>query len=246
MSTNEGTELYDGGIVTANMFTFLGVPPVLGRGITPADASPTRPSGVRDGRQDVVEEIQPRPRHPRPDVRAEWRDDHSRRDHASALHEAGGGSLAAGQTGPGQRADEPAVLHVPGEAEAGRDLSTGCRRHGRHRASPRGHLSRQLSEAVHRQRRQLGRQHRRAVQDDALHACGGSRAPAVDCVQQRRQHAARAGHRAREGDGGAGIAGSDTVASGSAAAHRKPAARGGRRHCRVPVRLRRCQGRDPL
>ena len=41
MSTNEGTELYDGGIVTANMFTFLGVPPVLGRGITPADASPT-------------------------------------------------------------------------------------------------------------------------------------------------------------------------------------------------------------
>jgi putative ABC transport system permease protein len=43
MSTNEGTELYDGGIVTANMFTFLGVPPVLGRGITPADASPTAP-----------------------------------------------------------------------------------------------------------------------------------------------------------------------------------------------------------
>ena len=43
MSTNEGTELYDGGMVTANMFTFLGVPPVLGRGITPADASPTAP-----------------------------------------------------------------------------------------------------------------------------------------------------------------------------------------------------------
>jgi putative ABC transport system permease protein len=43
MSTNEGTELYDGGIVTANLFTFLGVPPVLGRGITPADATPTAP-----------------------------------------------------------------------------------------------------------------------------------------------------------------------------------------------------------
>ena len=43
MSTAEGTELYDGGIVTANMFTFLGVPPVLGRGITPTDASPTSP-----------------------------------------------------------------------------------------------------------------------------------------------------------------------------------------------------------
>jgi putative ABC transport system permease protein len=43
MSTNEGTELYDGGMVTANTFTFLGVPPVLGRGITPADASPTAP-----------------------------------------------------------------------------------------------------------------------------------------------------------------------------------------------------------
>ena len=37
--------------------------------------------------------------------------------------------------------------------------------------------------------------------------------------------------------------GSDTVAAGPAAAHRKPAARGRRRRCRVPVRLRRSQGR---
>jgi putative ABC transport system permease protein len=43
LSTNEGTELYRGGIVTANTFTFLGVPPALGRGITTADANPDAP-----------------------------------------------------------------------------------------------------------------------------------------------------------------------------------------------------------
>ncbi len=40
LSTAEGTELYAGGLVTANMFTFLGVPPALGRGITTDDARP--------------------------------------------------------------------------------------------------------------------------------------------------------------------------------------------------------------
>src|SRR3954451_21966780 len=43
LSTPEGTELYDGGLVTANTFTFLGVPPALGRGITTADARPDAP-----------------------------------------------------------------------------------------------------------------------------------------------------------------------------------------------------------
>jgi putative ABC transport system permease protein len=43
LSTTEGTELYDGGIVTANLFRFLGVPPALGRGITTEDASPSAP-----------------------------------------------------------------------------------------------------------------------------------------------------------------------------------------------------------
>ena len=43
LSTGEGTELYQGGVVTANMFTFLGVPPVLGRTFTPADAAPSAP-----------------------------------------------------------------------------------------------------------------------------------------------------------------------------------------------------------
>src|SRR4051812_6080670 len=41
LSTTEGTELYDGGVVTPNLFTFLGVPPVLGRGLTMEDASPS-------------------------------------------------------------------------------------------------------------------------------------------------------------------------------------------------------------
>ena len=43
LSTGEGTELYQGGVVTANMFTFLGVPAVLGRTFTPADAAPSAP-----------------------------------------------------------------------------------------------------------------------------------------------------------------------------------------------------------
>jgi putative ABC transport system permease protein len=40
LSTKEGTEQYDGGLVTANTFTFLGVRPVLGRGLTKEDADP--------------------------------------------------------------------------------------------------------------------------------------------------------------------------------------------------------------
>src|SRR4029450_306879 len=44
MTTGEGTELYAGGSVTANLFTFLGVPPVLGRGITAEDAKPGAPA----------------------------------------------------------------------------------------------------------------------------------------------------------------------------------------------------------
>src|SRR5262245_31101715 len=43
LTTNEGTELYTGGLVTANMFSFLGVPPVLGRTLTQADAVPGAP-----------------------------------------------------------------------------------------------------------------------------------------------------------------------------------------------------------
>jgi putative ABC transport system permease protein len=42
-STNEGTELLVGGVVTANNFQFLGVPPLLGRGLTPDDVKPGAP-----------------------------------------------------------------------------------------------------------------------------------------------------------------------------------------------------------
>jgi putative ABC transport system permease protein len=43
LSTNEGTELLVGGVVTANNFQFLGVPPLLGRGLTPDDVKPGAP-----------------------------------------------------------------------------------------------------------------------------------------------------------------------------------------------------------
>jgi len=43
LTTAEGTEQYDGGVVTANMFTFLGVPAVLGRTLTNDDAKPDAP-----------------------------------------------------------------------------------------------------------------------------------------------------------------------------------------------------------
>ena len=43
MTTGESTELLQGSLVTANMFTFLGVAPVLGRGLTPEDVKPGAP-----------------------------------------------------------------------------------------------------------------------------------------------------------------------------------------------------------
>ena len=42
-TTGDGTELFTGGKVTGNVFHFLGVPPLLGRGITPEDAKPAAP-----------------------------------------------------------------------------------------------------------------------------------------------------------------------------------------------------------
>ena len=42
-ATDQGTEQLDGGVVTANMFRFLGVPPVMGRGLTPDDVKPGAP-----------------------------------------------------------------------------------------------------------------------------------------------------------------------------------------------------------
>ena len=43
MTTGESTELLQGSQVTANMFSFLGVAPLLGRGLTPEDAKPDAP-----------------------------------------------------------------------------------------------------------------------------------------------------------------------------------------------------------
>src|SRR6185312_2797539 len=39
-STREGTERLQGAAVTSNTFDFLGVPPVMGRGIRPEDGKP--------------------------------------------------------------------------------------------------------------------------------------------------------------------------------------------------------------
>jgi predicted permease len=43
MTTAEGTEQVNGGVVTGNMFQFLGVSAILGRTLTPADAAPGAP-----------------------------------------------------------------------------------------------------------------------------------------------------------------------------------------------------------
>lgn len=40
LTTAEGTQQFNGGLVTPNTFTFLGVPPALGRSIQPSDAEP--------------------------------------------------------------------------------------------------------------------------------------------------------------------------------------------------------------
>src|SRR5262245_7814447 len=43
LTTPQGTEQFQGGPLTANNFTFLGVAPVIGRGIVPDDAKPGAP-----------------------------------------------------------------------------------------------------------------------------------------------------------------------------------------------------------
>ena len=43
MTNGEGTEQYVGGVVTANMFRFLGVPALIGRGLSPDDAKAGAP-----------------------------------------------------------------------------------------------------------------------------------------------------------------------------------------------------------
>jgi putative ABC transport system permease protein len=44
MTTGESTEFLQGGLVSANMFRFLGVPPVIGRGLTEEDGTPGTPA----------------------------------------------------------------------------------------------------------------------------------------------------------------------------------------------------------
>src|SRR5262245_40212414 len=43
LTTPQGTEQFDGGILTANNFKFLGVSPIIGRGLVPDDAKPGAP-----------------------------------------------------------------------------------------------------------------------------------------------------------------------------------------------------------
>jgi predicted permease len=43
MTTSDGTLQFDGALVSDNMFTFLGVPPLYGRGLAPTDAQPGAP-----------------------------------------------------------------------------------------------------------------------------------------------------------------------------------------------------------
>lgn len=43
LTTSDGTLQFDGALVSDNMFAFLGVPPLYGRGLTPADAKPGAP-----------------------------------------------------------------------------------------------------------------------------------------------------------------------------------------------------------
>ena len=56
-----------------------------------------RTTGVRDGRQDVVEAVQPRSEHPGTDIHPQRRAGHAHRHHAAAVHQAGRGPLATRQ-----------------------------------------------------------------------------------------------------------------------------------------------------
>ena len=203
-TTREGTEQFDGGLVTANLFRFLGVPALIGRHLDAGRRPAGRAAGLRDELQDVGQAVQPGPRDPRPELRPE------RRAHApwSAIMPQRFTKLGADLWRP--------VAHGPRRPRAsqritgisrrrlkpGVTLAAGGGRCRGHRAAAGQGLSGELPEEVHGPGRELGGQPGRAVPHDALHAGGGGRAAAADRVRQRGEHAAGAGHGAGKGDGG--------------------------------------------
>jgi hypothetical protein len=190
----------------------------------------------------VVEEFWPRPGHCRPRFRAERRADAPGRDHARALHEAGGGPVQADTPRPRRPRGAAEVLHVPGEAQAQLHARAGAGGVHGGGAAPLQGVPRQLSEAVHGPRRELGRQPRRPVPADALHARGGGGAPAAHRLRERGQHAPGPRARAREGDGDPFVAGRRPRPPRAPAPRREPAARSRLRRGRLRLRLLRYQG----
>ena len=75
MTTDEGTEQVTGGVVTGNMFPFLGVSAILGRALTPADAAAGAPPVFVMAHKMWVKQFNARSRRRRPHVRAERRAD---------------------------------------------------------------------------------------------------------------------------------------------------------------------------
>ena len=114
---------------------------------------------------------------------------------------------------------QEAVLHLPGEAEAGRHARAG-RRRPRPRGAPlREGLSARLSQTVRRHRRQLGRQHRRAVpRRRSTRWRPRSGLLLAIALLQRGHHAPRASRRRAPRDGGARLARREPRAADSPAA----------------------------
>ena len=100
---------------------------------------------------------------------------------------------------------------------------------------------RELPEEVRRPRRRPDRQHRRIVQEDALHHGGRGRPAAADCVRERREHAAEPRVRPREGNGDPRRARSQPRRAGAATPGREPAARAPGSAGRLSLLVRRDQ-----
>ena len=161
-TTGDGTELFTGGKVTGNVFHFLGVPPLVGRGITPEDAKPAAPPVFVLAYKAWVKYFNQDPVDPRPQLRAQRRSDDAGRDHAAALHQAGRGLMDSIRDVPRRPEAQPPILHVPGQAQAGHHQRPGAGGGRYPGAAARQAVSRQLPQEFHRTDHELGRHPRRA------------------------------------------------------------------------------------
>ena len=126
----KATERFQGTNVTPNVFQFLGMPALLGRGITPDDGKPGAPPVFVMSYKLWLKEFNLDPKCTGPDVRAERQGAHAGGHHAAAVHLVGSGSVDTGAARPQRSGSQAALLR-----DARRISSRGSRCSRRRRIS---------------------------------------------------------------------------------------------------------------